>query len=232
MCGRFEQSETPRYYADALCVHISEHLMRLGENSPSYNVAPGQRPWMMMLHKGELLFIGMNWGYRTPKESFERKKPWICARVEKSRTGSYFRHMIREGRIITPAGGWYEWSLENGKKQPWYITRKVNEPIFMAGLTNFRPDVEQTVETGFVIVTEDAGAGMVDIHDRRPVVLEPEDALLWMNPDTPVEEAAHIAQTRSVPTEQFVWWKVERAVNRPDPNNNGRHLLVPISESA
>jgi len=35
---------------------------------------------------------------------------------------------------------------ENGKKQPWYITRKVNEPIFMAGLTNFRPHIQQTVE--------------------------------------------------------------------------------------
>lgn len=28
--------------------------------------------------------------------------------------------------------------VENGKKQPWYITRKANQPIFMAGLTNFR----------------------------------------------------------------------------------------------
>ena len=231
MCGRFEQSETPRYYADALSAHISEHLKTLSDNGPSYNVAPGQRPWMIMLHDGELLFIGMNWGYRTPKEAAEKKKPWICARVEKSLTGRYFRHMFSEGRVIIPAGGWYEWSLENGKKQPWYITRKVNEPIFMAGLTNFRPDVEQSVETGFVIVTEDSGAGMVDVHDRRPVVLEPEDALRWMNPDTPIEEAAHIAQTRSVPTEEFMWWKVDRAVNRTDPNNNGKHLLVPISEA-
>ena len=31
MCGRFEQSETPRYYADALSVHISEHLTRVGD---------------------------------------------------------------------------------------------------------------------------------------------------------------------------------------------------------
>jgi putative SOS response-associated peptidase YedK len=102
----------------------------------------------------------------------------------------------------------------------------------MAGLTNFRPDVEQTVETGFVIVIEDSGAGMVDIHDRRPVVLKPEDALRWMDPDTPIEEAAHIAQTRSVPTEEVVWWKVDRAVTRVDPSNDGKHLRVPISESA
>ena len=73
---------------------------------------------------------------------------------------------------------------------------------------------------------------MADVHGRRPVVLEPEDALAWMNPNTPVEEAAHIAQTRSIPTEKFVWWKVDRAVNRVDPNNNGKHLLEPVSENA
>ena len=103
-------------------------------------------------------------GYRTPKESLERKKPWICARVEKSLTGRYFRHMFRDGRVIITARGWYERSLENGKKQPWYITRKANEPTLVAGLTNFRPDIQQTVEIGFVIVTEDSGVGMVDVH--------------------------------------------------------------------
>jgi putative SOS response-associated peptidase YedK len=73
---------------------------------------------------------------------------------------------------------------------------------------------------------------MVEIHDRRPVVLEPEDALRWMDSSTSVEDADHIAHTRSIPTEEFVWWKVDRAVNRVDPNNNGKHLLVPGSESA
>jgi putative SOS response-associated peptidase YedK len=44
MCGRFEQSETLRYYADALSAHISVlHLKTLNDNSPSYNVAPAQR---------------------------------------------------------------------------------------------------------------------------------------------------------------------------------------------
>jgi putative SOS response-associated peptidase YedK len=140
--------------------------------------------------------------------------------------------MFSEGRVIIPAGGRYEWTVENGKKQPWYITRKVNEPIFMAGLTNFRPDVEQTVETGFVIVTENSGAGMADVHDRRPVVLEPEGALSWMHLDTTIEEAAHIAQTKSLPTGEFIWWKVDRAADRVDPNNNGKHLLVPVSETS
>jgi len=40
---------------------------------------------------------------------------------------------------------------------------------------------------------------MVDVHDRGPVVVESEDVLRWMDPDTPIEEAANIAQTRSNP---------------------------------
>jgi putative SOS response-associated peptidase YedK len=51
---------------------------------------------------------------------------------------------------------------------------------------------------------------MVDVHDRRPVVLKPDDAWRWMNSETSVEEAAHIAQTRSLPTEEFMLWRVDR----------------------
>ena len=105
MCGRFEQSGTRRYYAKALGADTSDHVKWLGDNIPSYNPAPGQYAWMIMLHNNELLFSGMTWGYRTPKDSLERKKPWICARIEKSLTGQYFRHMFREGRVIIPAGG-------------------------------------------------------------------------------------------------------------------------------
>jgi len=79
----------------------------------------------------------------------------------------------------------------------------------MAGITNYKLYAWQEVEMGFVIVTQDCEGGMLDIHDRRPVVLESDDALRWMAPDTPIEEAVHIAQTRSIPTERFMWWKVE-----------------------
>ena len=152
--------------------------------------------------------------------------------MEKALTGRYFRHMFREGRVIIPAGGWYEWLLEDGKKQPWYITLKVDAPLFMAGLANFKPFTPQAVEAGFVIVTEDSRGGMVDIHDRKPVVLTPEDAMRWMNAETAVEEAAFIAQTKSLPADAFQWWRVSPQVNRVDPNNNGPHLLVPLDKPA
>ena len=41
------------------------------------------------------------------------------------------------------------WTVEG--ETPWYISRKTNELIFIAGLTNFRPDTKQEVERVFVI---------------------------------------------------------------------------------
>ncbi len=77
MCGRFEQSETKRYYASALGVDTSDHVKWLGDPYPFIqHRCPVGCPWMIILHKGELQFIGMTWGYRTPKEAAEKKKPW------------------------------------------------------------------------------------------------------------------------------------------------------------
>jgi putative SOS response-associated peptidase YedK len=72
---------------------------------------------MIMLREGKPQFVSMPWGYRAPDEAAAKRKPWINAWVEKALTGRYFRHMFREGRVIIPGGGWYEWTLENGKKQ-------------------------------------------------------------------------------------------------------------------
>jgi putative SOS response-associated peptidase YedK len=80
-------------------------------------------------------------------------------------------------RVIVPADHWFEWTGVKGDKQPWCIRPKSHAPFFMAALTNYRPESpEQAEGTGFVIVTSEATGGMVDVHDRRPVVLTADDA--------------------------------------------------------
>lgn len=233
MCGRITQISVRQYYAQRLSPYpIDERKWTGGDTIPQYNVGPGGVIKFLHTFPGKLDLDSLRWGYRTPREVEEKTKPWINARIEKALTGRYFRHMFREGRVIVPSEGWYEWTVEGGKKQPWFITRKDDEPMFMAGLTNWKPPArfaaKQTVETGVVIVTQDSAGGMVDVHDRRPVVLNAADAWHWMGQETPVEEAAHLAQTRSLPTEEFMWWRVDRAVNRVDPYNNGTHLIAPL----
>lgn len=42
--------------------------------------------------------------------------------------------------------------------------------MFFAGLAQVHPGLEPHEDDGFVIITDASDAGMVDIHDRRPVV--------------------------------------------------------------
>jgi len=143
MCGCIEQSETREHYARALNPKIWEPDWLGGDPGPEYNLSPGRPALLLHMLTGKLQSEHLIWGYRTPNEAAAKRKPWINARVEKALTGRYFRHMFREGRVVVPSDGWFEWTVENGKKQPWFVSRKTNEPIFMAGQTNFRPDTSK-----------------------------------------------------------------------------------------
>lgn len=59
------------------------------------------------------------------------------------------------------------------QKQPYFIYRADGQPVFLAaiGSTPFERGDEAE---GFLIVTAAADQGLVDIHDRRPLVLSPE----------------------------------------------------------
>ncbi|WP_177344321.1 SOS response-associated peptidase family protein, partial [Klebsiella variicola] len=97
------------------------------------------------------------------------------------------------------------------KKQPYFIHRADGQPIFMAaiGSTPFERGDEAE---GFLIVTAAADKDLVDIHDRRPLVLSPEAAREWMRQDIGGKEAEEIAVDGAVPTDHFTWHPVSSAV--------------------
>src|SRR5690606_8343441 len=106
----------------------------------------------------------------------------------------------------------YEWTGEKGQKQPWYICPQNGEPIWMPALTAWLPGREILAETGFAIITDAAAGGMVDIHDRRPVVLAPDDARLWVDPTLPATQALELLSTAR-PESAFQWYRVTTRVN-------------------
>lgn len=65
---------------------------------------------------------------------------------------------------------------------------------------------------GFLIVTSTADKGLVNIHDRRPLVLSPEAAREWMRQDLGGKEAEEIAADGAVLADQFIWHPVSYAV--------------------
>ena len=56
---------------------------------------------------------------------------------------------------------------------------------------------------GFLIVTAAAEQGLVDIHDRRPLVLTPEAAREWMRQDVTGAQAVEIAGDGAGSTDHF-----------------------------
>jgi putative SOS response-associated peptidase YedK len=230
MCGRITQYRKAQEYMQAL--DFPESLSEeAAEREPSYNTPPGSTPWLIHSFDPSTPVIDtMKWGYR-PNWAAEKGIPLaINARIEKAATGRYFRHMWLRGRVLVPADGWYEWTGKAGHKQPWYIRRKSDIPLFLAAITNVRPDRENPEGSGFVIVTAAADAGMVDVHDRRPVVLAPDDARLWLDPDLPAEQAEHLARSMAVPAAEFTWYAVSKAVNRVGTSDPA--LIVPIDLDA
>lgn len=120
-----------------------------------------------------------------------------------------FKPLWQHGRAIVFADGWFEWKNEDNHKQPYFIHRADDQPIFMAAIGS-KPFERGDETEGFLIVTAAADKGLVDIHDRRPLVLSPEAAREWMRQDIVGKEAGKIAVEEAVPAAQFIWHAVSR----------------------
>jgi putative SOS response-associated peptidase YedK len=223
MCGRFDQSQTARHYAHAFgwadAVFDSE-------SAPTTNAAPGTYRPVLHLQDGEHRVDDVFWSYR-PKWAEGKIPIAINARLEKLGS-SYWSRLLKNGRGVVPAEGWYEWTGEKGHKQPWHIHRKDHAPLFLLALANFGAFEENRAEAGFVLVTDDASGGMLDIHDRRPVVMSAEDAALWMSPALSPQQAVELARHAAVPADAFEWHKVSKKVN--NASADGPQIVLPIGD--
>ncbi|MGP3848143.1 SOS response-associated peptidase family protein, partial [Pseudomonas aeruginosa] len=153
------------------------------------------------------------------------KPPLINARVETAAASRMFKPLWQHGRAICFADGWFEWKKEGDKKQPYFIHRKDGKPIFMAAIGSVPFERGDEAE-GFLIVTAAADQGLVDIHDRRPLVLVPEAAREWMRQDVGGKEAEEIIADGALSADHFKWHPVSRAVG--NVKNQGPELIEAI----
>ncbi|EIM2897199.1 SOS response-associated peptidase family protein [Escherichia coli] len=122
--------------------------------------------------------------------------------------------------------GWFEWKQQNGVKQPFFIYRKDGNPLLLAAIG--KPPFENgNDQEGFLIVTAAADEGLLDIHDRRPLVYSPAAARKWLSENTTGKEAEEIAREGSLSAEDFTWHPVSRAIG--NPRNQGRELIEPLA---
>lgn len=230
MCGRFTQIKTSSDYLEFLASELEFNGALDPVPIGRYNVAPGTRVLILNQRDDELHLDPLMWGYGPEWWRQMGHAPVINARVETATESRMFKPLWHHGRRLVMADGWYEWkkSPEDPKiKQPWFIYHENQTPIFFAAISRFRPDeIESPEDDGFVIVTAASDSGLVDIHDRRPVVLPPDAAREWMNPDTSPERAKEIALEELTPAEEFDWHPVIKKVG--NIRNNSPELIEPL----
>lgn len=107
----------------------------------------------------------------------------INARGETLAEKPAFRSAFRRRRCIVPVSGFYEWQAAAGAKQPWFIYPVGGEDLFgLAGLWErwTRPADGEVIDS-FTIVTTEANAYMRILHERMPVVLQPDSYAAWLD---------------------------------------------------
>ena len=160
-----------------------------------FNVAPGDEVLAVTTDKhgqtrGELLRWGLvpSWS-RVPGGPLKM----INARVETVTERPAFRRPFGRFRCLIIADGFYEWQAVSdpsqargpgGAKQAYHITRAGGGPFAFAGLWSIWRDQRSRLRSCAILTTA-ANDAISPLHDRMPVILEPDAEQAWLDPATP-----------------------------------------------
>ncbi len=178
MCGRF----TLRTPASQL-VEIFD-LLRTPDLQLRFNIAPTQ-PVAVIRQTDEgrepsMLHWGMIPSWAKDPSIGSRM---INARGETVATKPSFRSAFRRRRCLIMTDGFYEWKKTGGKtKQPYYIGRADDQPFAFAGLWEFWSGADASAIESCTIITTKPNELLSEIHDRMPVILQPDDYDRWLDP--------------------------------------------------
>ncbi|WP_037280953.1 SOS response-associated peptidase [Rubellimicrobium mesophilum] len=219
MCGRMAITLPHDAMAQLFLAQPANDLPEV----PNYNVCPTQRIAVCTSEEGRRLYRPMRWGLIPPWYKAPNDGPLLInARSETVAEKPAFRTAIRERRCLVPASGFYEWDRSDPKKPlPWYVTRADRAPMVFAALWQDWGHGEERVST-CAILTCPANAQMSQVHDRLPVILEPEDWALWLGEEG--KGAARLMEP--VPDGELTMVRVGTEINSSKAKGDG--LIVPV----
>jgi putative SOS response-associated peptidase YedK len=102
----------------------------------------------------------------------------MCGRYRLSRR----KQFIESRRCIVPADGFYEWQKIGKTKQPFCFELRDGELFGFAGLWERWKDPAGAWVKSCAILTTTPNAVTASLHDRMPVILDPDSYDLWLDP--------------------------------------------------
>ena len=221
MCGRYSLAN-----ADPFDVRARFPVGEGVEIRRRFNVAPGDDVLALTtdrdgVPRGEQLRWGLvpSWA-KAPDTGMKM----INARVETVAQRPAYRRAFERWRCLIVADGFYEWQRPPiGPKRPFHITRAGGEPFAFAGLWSVWHAPNGSKLRTCTILTTAANAAVMPLHDRMPVILEPEHETAWLDVATPRATLGEILA--GMPAHRTALTEVGTAVN--DARYDGPECLAP-----
>jgi putative SOS response-associated peptidase YedK len=230
MTQQVAPSEVARIFDAELRDSDRDVLEQLG---PRYNVAPTQ-PITAVVQRDDRRFVEAHRCGLVPAWSPSAAAAgsrMINARAESVARSPAFRGSFLRRRCVIPADGFYEWRHEAGRRQPqpYLIAPADGRLLAMAGLwAPWRdPRSGEWLRSCAVVTTRPNGT-VSELHDRMPVLLEPDAVALWLDPWlTDAEQLADLLQPAA--DGLLTLAPVSRRLN--SPHHEGADLLQPDPDS-
>ena len=228
MCGRFIQISNPeRIRGKIPDLEIGQEVNT--GFTPHYNIAPTQNILSVL-------------NYQTPTLTFTRwglipfwakdltiGSRMINARAETLLDKPSFKTPLRKHRCIIFADGFYEWKTTDKRKIPFFIHFKDSEPFALAGLwdqwTN-KTTGEEVVSSS--IITTSPNNLIEEIHNRMPVILDPQDYQTWLSPGNMADNVL-MACLKTYPSNEMDVYEISRKVN--SPANDNPEIIQPYASA-
>lgn len=225
MCGRFVLRASPEQMAELF--ELEEPTLL----APRFNIAPTQ-PLLIVRNDPatqQRAWAHVLWGLipSWAKDPSIGQK-MINARAETIAEKPSFRAAFKRRRCLVPASGFYEWKRTPAGKEAHYITVDHERPFAIAGLwESWQGGGGGELQT-CTLLTTDANDAVAPLHDRMPVIIEPEDYSLWLgsgkdDPPGYLDQLRHLL--RSFPSDRTQVRRVSSFVN--NVRNDGEQCIEP-----
>jgi putative SOS response-associated peptidase YedK len=189
MCGRYKLSRRKQVVEEYFDTAVSYEP----DWAPRYNIAPTQPIAVIRQNPKEPVreLSLMRWGLipSWSKDSSGAAR-MINARSETASTKPAFRDSLKSRRCLIPADGFYEWKRDGKTKQPYCFEVNDGELFAFAGLWERWKDPSGEWVKTCSILTTIPNAVTAPVHDRMPVILDPDAYELWLDPGMTSVDAA------------------------------------------
>jgi putative SOS response-associated peptidase YedK len=225
MCGRFIQITDPEKIRATL-FDLEMDTPALHEFSVRYNIAPTQSILTALNTTGPMLTF-THWGL-IPCWAKDRTiaNKMINARAENLLSKPIFKTSLRKRRCIIFSDGFYEWKRSDNGKEPFFIRLKSSAPFGFAGLWDKWADKQTGQDIlSSTIITTDAIGTLAEVHNRMPVILNPDDYKIWLS-DKNIPDSTLMHCLKPYSAKEIEIYRISTLVN--NPRNDSAECIKPF----